>query len=304
MNNDKFFEKNIKLYEIDEILKKISEEIISFLKMIIKKYWYITIHKNCIEEYVIEEQINSIVRQLTASSKHDIDSFSNFFNGKINNKFNKQEAKILYTNAHLNLLKKFLDFIYEEQINGLFDNKSKINSEILDSIENDYKNSVITYLLNMLKGKNIYFDEKNFFISDKLQHSQECLLDEEKINKIYNNFLLAETITEKENIIDGFSNKMAETLNKLKNDSNMSKIMSEYISKNTITQIIQMTHGYFRHTSKNEQNIDVSDCTNKWSSFDDQEKLKRMNILFSMYLTILIILKNNNLIDDFLKTIA
>ena len=59
----------------------------------------------------------------------------------------------------------------------------------------------------------------------------------------------------------------------------MSKIVNEYINTYTINQVIQMTHGYFRHTNKNEKNEDNPNYTSKWQSYNDEEKLKRMNNL-------------------------
>lgn len=71
-----------------------------------------------------------------------------------------------------------------------------------------------------------------------------------------------------------------------------------------MSRFILMCQGYFRHTpnTKND-NPTLSQYSKEWLSYKDnpKKKLQIMNDIFSIYLTILTILKNANLLDDFLS---
>lgn len=252
--------------------------------------------------YNLKDRINQIVYRITLGDTNKIEEFQKtVYKRLFKNEDYKEDIDVLImiTNIHLNLLKNFLDLIRKEGI-------------LYDYIQKEYEDSIIPYLLNCLKDKNLCFTEKSFFIYNKNEDIQMQLLDEDQLNKHFKGFLSSTTITDKEEKMNYFSNKIADFLNNSKKGKKYWSYIEQYFNEQDIKRFCLMCQGYFRHTPKEsnkEQYYDnnqiLTNYSKEWTSYKNnlEKKLQIMNNIFSIYLTILIILKNANLLDDFLKNI-
>ncbi|MBQ3621925.1 hypothetical protein II941_04080 [bacterium] len=301
MQENSFEEILIDKNSTDEILKKIIKQIQIFFKNI-NKFSY---SDNGNKQTKVLYDVNKIVDKVTLSDTNNINSFQYYISKRINSSIVKQldidkitdnETLLIFLNAYLNLLKSFLDFL-----NNM---NCKIPVSVISKIRDEYDSSNIKNLLNCLPYKNFNFNKMTFFVTSQMENFQLEMLNEEKLNKHFQDFLSSTNIYEKEEKMHFFSNKIADTLNQLKNDKR--EKIEKYFNKEDIKNFILMCQGYFRHL-KNQKldNPLLSKYSDEWLSYENNPKMKLqiMNNLFSIYLTILTILKNADLLDDFLKNI-
>ena len=301
MQENSFEEILIDKNSTDEILKKIIKQIQIFFKNI-NKFSY---SDNGNKQTKVLYDVNKIVDKVTLSDTNNINSFPYYISKRINSSIVKQldidkitdnETLLIFLNAYLNLLKSFLDFL-----NNM---NCKIPVSVISKIRDEYDSSNIKNLLNCLPYKNFNFNKMTFFVTSQMENFQLEMLNEEKLNKHFQDFLSSTNIYEKEEKMHFFSNKIADTLNQLKNDKK--EKIEKYFNKEDIKNFILMCQGYFRHL-KNQKldNPLLSKYSDEWLSYENNPKMKLqiMNNLFSIYLTILTILKNADLLDDFLKNI-
>lgn len=301
MQENSFEEILIDKNSTDEILKKIIKQIQIFFKNINKFSYF----DNGNKQTKVLYDVNKIVDKVTLSDTNNINSFQYYISKRINSSIVKQldidkitdnETLLIFLNAYLNLLKSFLDFL-----NNM---NCKIPVSVISKIRDEYDSSNIKNLLNCLPYKNFNFNKMTFFVTSQMENFQLEMLNEEKLNKHFQDFLSSTNIYEKEEKMHFFSNKIADTLNQLKNDKK--EKIEKYFNKEDIKNFILMCQGYFRHL-KNQKldNPLLSKYSDEWLSYENNPKMKLqiMNNLFSIYLTILTILKNADLLDDFLKNI-
>lgn len=242
MQENSFEEILIDKNSTDEILKKIIKQIQIFFKNI-NKFSY---SDNGNKQTKVLYDVNKIVDKVTLSDTNNINSFQYYISKRINSSIVKQldidkitdnETLLIFLNAYLNLLKSFLDFL-----NNM---NCKIPVSVISKIRDEYDSSNIKNLLNCLPYKNFNFNKMTFFVTSQMENFQLEMLNEEKLNKHFQDFLSSTNIYEKEEKMHFFSNKIADTLNQLKNDKK--EKIEKYFNKEDIKNFILMCQGYFRH---------------------------------------------------------
>lgn len=208
----------------------------------------------------LEKDISVVVDKVTFSDTNNIDSFQNVILKRMFPNLTKVSlvdieidlnSLILFVNIHLNLLKEFLDLI-----------KNSDYYVIRSEIEAEYKNHNIENMLNNLKLKNLHFDKKNFYLYQENEAIQINILNEKKLNKHFHDFLVMTSIEQKEEKMNFFSNKIADTLNDIKKDIEYKNVISKYFDDKNISTFILMCQGYFRHPKKIIKHIAIKNYLN------------------------------------------
>lgn len=291
MNNN-FIEQHAINFSPKEILLKIVNEIMLFFEKI--KKWNYSDHYDYSYHHNLEYDINNIIKKVTFSDADKLDLFQTSIVKRLSlndvNENTDLSLLIMFTNAHLNLLKTFLEFVNSKS--------SPIDPRTVEEINVEYKNASISTMLQILKFKNFCFNKKSFFIYSVNQDMQLELLNEKKLNVYFQDFLSSASIPEKTLKIVTLSCAIQPILNELKKDKNY--IVHEYFNKSDITRLIEKCQG-LRHLDEKDSNLEISKFSKEWFSYKPETKIQMMDNIFSMYLTILTMLKGANLLDEFLK---
>lgn len=174
-------------------------------------------------------------------------------------------------------------------MNFIKSKKCKFSKWIKDEIKIKIDESNIIGMLERINLKNLYFNRNDFFIYQENEKLQLDILNEEKLNKHFQDFLSTTKLEEKEEKMHFFSNKITDTLNDLKKDKNYKEVIEKYFDEKNINRFILMCQGYFRHPKKNKKskimNQDLLKYSNEWYSYRDKpEKNYKLWIVFFLYI--------------------
>lgn len=291
MNNN-FLEEYIIKFTTNELLIKIVDGIMSFFNQI--KDWTYQDYNVWSCQDCLEWDINDIVKKVTLFDATNIGEFQASILKRIPINEISPNADlnilIIVANANLNLLKNFFNFINNKNC--------RIPKNVIEEINIKYESTPIQSLLESIKYKGLRFNKKSFFICSDDKDMQLKLLDEKKLNEYFHGFLSTTSIVKKTSEIITLSCVMGPILNELKKVEN--SVISEYFNKGDLTRIILKCQG-FRHLDKNDSNPEILKFSSEWLSYKPETKLQIMDNMFSIYLTILTILKGANLLDEILS---
>lgn len=211
-------------------------------------------------------------------------------------------------------LLKITDLMLLEFINICLGIIKDINVKIYWNINYKLKNSYngFKYLIFQNEKTKLIINElleisENFlFFYDKSEYmlfpSEQKILLENINNSTFSEMVYlykgSKTFLEKENNFSAIAKKCFFLFNK--NDKKYRDLFLKYFNKEKLDNLSRECNGYFRHSVTDPGDKEKS---SEWDSFDENKRIEIMNETFSVYLFILSLLRDNNLIDEFVSSL-
>lgn len=202
-----------------------------------------------------------------------------------------------------------LDFVniliqIDDVIGSYLDKNRFFDEFIREEYEYWFQNFTNTHIENLLKTStyySYYFDENN---KELIKTEEKYQLDNINIKALSQLIYLynsSKDILSKECYFSHLAKKIYFIFNK--HNPKYRDLIIIFFKETKISQLEQEINGYFRHSYKDPgqqkiPNLDYS-FSEKWRKLSKEEKEKIMKENMPVYLFLLSILRNNNLIDEF-----
>lgn len=296
---------------MSDILEKFKKEQINdqekckFLERFADFIWnYLYEINEWFNEYGFREYSSNIIKSLTLAQFNNISpELKNWIYEKTVKfkspsdwldefEYTNEEKYLKYLNISLAIFREITNFKY--RIRGVYDQDIEVN--LFEELSDDKTYNELQWFKKELSIFNLKFNDE-FFLVDSIEHNELLKnINFDKLNNVVYRIKSSLSLETKEESMLMLAKNMLHVIEK---KSKYRNVLDKFLNKNFLDNLGRECNGFFRH---NIQDSGDKECTQKWIDFENQEKEEIINKTLTYYLSILAILRDENMIDDFIQS--